>query len=254
MIEEPVATAAIWSRRCAFFGLLLAAIAVATVRIGAVDATAAMSILAAALAFAGLAILFAIAAMVVIWQTGRRGAGLAWGGLFLAAVLLAYPGWLGVKALRLPVLRDVSTDTADPPYYSRSASALAARDGHVPGEVPAEARDRQRRSYPDIQPIVLDLDADEAFQLVLSSADAVGWKVVDQSPPGGRAGLGHVDAVVRSLLMGLPSDITVRVRPLAGRTRIDVRAAVRFGRHDFGWDAEQIRKFAQELDDEVKSR
>jgi len=252
--DEPVSRAAVWSRRCALFALALAAIAVIALRGGTLDVVPGLAILAAAFASGLLAILFAAAAVVVIWRTGRRGSGAAIGGFFMAAALLAYPGWLAAKAVRLPLLYDVTTDTADPPNFSRSARALAARGGYVPVDPAAETREAQRRAYPDVQPIIIDLGAEDAYHLVLSAAVALGWKVVDQSPPGGRAGLGHVDAVDRTLILGLPDDVTIRIRPLADRTRIDVRSVSRYGRHDFGTNAARLRRFADELQGELAAR
>ena len=54
--------------------------------------------------------------------------------------------------------------------------------------------------------------------------------------------------------MGFPEDVTIRVRPLAGQTRIDIRSASRFGRHDFGGNAGRIQRFAQELQTQLDAR
>jgi uncharacterized protein (DUF1499 family) len=182
-----------------------------------------------------------------IWRTGRRGARVAWLGFFLAIGLLAYPGWLAAKAVRLPLLADVTTDLAEPPGFSRSARALAQRGGYVPVDPPVGTRELQLHAYPDIKPVLIDLGIDDTYDLVLATLSALGWKVVDETRPGGRAGLGHIDAVVRSRLLGLPDDVTIRVLPLANQTRVDVRSASRYGRHDFGSNAERIRAFTEEL-------
>ena len=58
----------------------------------------------------------------------------------------------------------------------------------------------------------------------------------------------------RTTLMGLDEDVTVRLRPLAGQTRIDIRAASRHGRHDFGSNARRIARFAEELQAQVDQR
>jgi uncharacterized protein (DUF1499 family) len=250
--EEPVSRASIWSRRCALFGLALGAIAVAAIRLGAVDVVAGLAILGAGLLFGLVAMLLAGVAIAIIWRTGRRGSRIALSGLFLAAVLLAYPGWLAAKAVRLPLLADVTTDIADPPAFSRSAKALQARGGVVPTDPPPETRELQRRAYPDVKPIVVDLSPEDAYQAVQQAVTALGWKIVDQSPPGGRAGLAHVDAVSRTLILGLPDDIAIRITPLATQARIDVRFVSRYGRHDFGTGASRIRAFAAALQAEIE--
>src|SRR5947199_6509783 len=110
IIEEPYSHAALWSRRLAFFSLAVGAIAVLLARSQAVDPTATLSVFAGAVLVACVALLFAGTAAVVIWRTGRRGAGIVASGVFLAALLLCYPAYLAANAVRLPLLNDVSTD------------------------------------------------------------------------------------------------------------------------------------------------
>jgi uncharacterized protein (DUF1499 family) len=54
--------------------------------------------------------------------------------------------------------------------------------------------------------------------------------------------------------MGFPDDVTIRIRPLAGQTRVDVRSASRFGSHDFGTNARRIEKFIEELQTQLENR
>jgi len=256
ILEEPVARAALWSRRLALFSVALVLIAVALVRLRAVDLAAGMSVFAFAVLAACAALLLAGAAAVVIWRTGRRGVGVALAGALVALGVLAWPILLSAKALRLPMLNDVSTDLNEPPYFSRSAQALAAREGHAPAEIAADRRLPQARAYPRVQPIILDLEADEAFQLVLRAAGVMGWEVVSQVRPGGRRGEGdgRIDAVARTFLLRFPDDVAVRVRPLAGQTRIDLRSVSRYGRHDFGVNAARIEAFAAALQAQLDAR
>lgn len=254
ILEEPWSAAAIWSRRLAAFSIAVAAIAVGLGRFSSVDSAGVLSVLGAAIFIACVAILFAGAAVVVIWRTGRRGVGAMLGGVLLAMLVLAFPAYLSVQAVRLPLLDDVSTDLNDPPDFSRSPRALAARDNFAHPAIPAEWRDAQRKAYPNVQPIVLDLDADEAWPLILKAAAARKWRIVDEVRPGGRIGLGHLDAIDKSLVMGFPDDVTVRVKPLAGQTRIDVRSASRVGRHDFGANARRIERFSAELQAQLDAR
>jgi uncharacterized protein (DUF1499 family) len=229
------------------FSVPVAIIAVALARTHAVEPQAALAVLGGAIFVALVASLLFFASCVVIWQTGRRGIGDALGGLLLAALTLGYPAYLAFEAVRLPVLADISTDPSDPPRFSLSEAALRARNGYRPPPFPADADGRRQAAYPDIEPIVVDLEADEAFQLVLDTAASRGWRLVDRRPPGGRSGVGYADFMVSTLVMGFDDDIAVRLRPLAGQTRIDVRSASRNGRHDFGVNAKRIRQFAEEL-------
>ena len=90
--------------------------------------------------------------------------------------------------------------------------------------------------------------------MVQKAIAARGWRIIDQTRPGGRSGIGHVDMVDRTLIMGFQDDVTVRLRPLAGQTRIDIRSASRTGRHDFGANAKRIQRFAEELQTQLDAR
>lgn len=252
--DEPVAAAARWSLRFALFSMALSVIAILIVRTRTVDVASGVSVFAFAILSACAAVLLAVAASVTIWRTGRRGIGSAVAGVLLAALVLAWPAWLAVQAVRLPILNDISTDINNPPGFSRSTRALEARSGHVPAELAAETRLPQTRAYPDVQPIVIDLDGDEAFQLVLTAAKEMGWQVIESSAPGGRIGDGRIEAIDRTLIMRFPSDITIRLRPGAGQSRIDMRSASRYGRHDFGVNAGRIEAFAQQMQQQLDAR
>ncbi len=250
ILEEPYSKAALLSRRLAVFALFVAVLALAGVKNGA-DLVA---VLGSAAAVAALAVLAALLAFAVIWFTGRKGGGQALFGLVLAMLLLAYPAYVAQQTLSLPRLYDLSTDIADPPNFSLSRAALAARNGATPPSLPPPIRKPQLKAYPQIEPILLDLDAKESFDAVLSAIAANGWRIVEKTPPGGRMGLGHVDAVATTFLLHFPSDVTVRIRPFAGQTRIDVRSAARFGPFDIGAPARNIAKFDAALDEIVNKK
>lgn len=252
--QEPWSQAALWSRHIAIFAATVAVMSILLARAHVIEPASALASLGSAMALALVALLLFCAACVVIWRTGRRGTGAAVGAAIIATATLAYPAYLAIQALRLPVLADISTDIDSPPYFSFSRAAYVARKGFQPKGLPARAREGQRAAYPDVEPIVVDLDADEAFALVLKTAKAVGWKPVDQRPPGGRTGEGHADFLDRTLVMGFDEDITVRLKPLPGQTRIDLRSASRYGRHDFGANAARITAFAEELQSQLNGR
>ncbi len=248
---EPISQAALWSRRLGLFAAVVALLALALMRLHVLEPVAALTTLGAAVAIALGALLLFVAACVTIWRSGARGLGIALGGLFLIAATLAYPSYLAFEAVRLPKLADVSTDIADPPDFSRSSAALTARGGVSHPNPPPEARAGQRAAYPDVEPIVLDIEPDEAIPLVIRTAAARGWRLVDQRAPSPRSGEAHLDFLDTSRVFGFDVDVTVRLRPLAGQTRIDVRSASRYGRHDFGSNAHRIQAFADELQNQL---
>lgn len=254
-IEKPFSSAALWCRRLAIFALAVGGVGVAITRMRLVEVPAGIAVFASAMALACIALLLAAAAWVGMWRTGRRGVGASIVGVACALGLLGLPFSMAVQALRLPVLRDVSTDLRDPPTFSQSSAALSARGGLTPPVTPPESAAAQRAAYPDVQPILVELEADEAFQLALKAAQDRGWTIIDRTPPSvGRSGLGHIDAIDRTLVMGFPEDITIRIKPLAGQTRIDVRSVSRYGRNDFGTNAKRIVAYAQALQTQLDTK
>ncbi len=250
IIEEPYSKAALLSRRLAVFALFVAVLAI----LGVKSPPDLIAVLGGAAAIACLAALSALLAFMIIWHNGRPGAGQAFAGLVLAILLLAYPAYLAQQTIFLPRLYDISTDIADPPYFSLSRAAIAARGGITPPSMPLAARRPQIKAYPQVQPILLDLDAGESFDAVLKAITANGWRIIEQRAPGGRLGLGHVDAIAKSFILGFPSDLTVRLRPLADQTRIDIRSVSRLGPFDFGTGARNIANFDTALDDIVNKK
>ena len=106
IVEDPYSTSALLSRRLAALALAVALIGVAAARWG-IEPSAALAVLSGSIGLAAGAILFALLAFVVIWRTGRQGAGQAAAGLFLALLLLAYPAFLAAKAAHAPRLTDL---------------------------------------------------------------------------------------------------------------------------------------------------
>lgn len=246
IIEEPFSKPAKWSPRLAWFALAVSGIAVLLIRFGLVDYQAGFVALGSGLVVALVAVGLSLFAFVRIWQEGYRGLGSAIRGILVAALVLAYPGFMAVQAVTLPRLADISTDTEDPPAFSRSRAALDGRKGHVPPEVSPEAREGQREAYLRIAPLTLDVGADEAFILARKAAANLGWQVIEAVPPGGRTGAGRLEAVDRTLVLNMPEDVTVRIRPLAEGARIDIRSASRLWEHDLGSNAARIRAFLDE--------
>lgn len=244
--EEPYSRPAKWSPTVAWFSLAVTVMAVGLIRFGWVDYPSGFAALGAGIAIALIAVGLSFIAFIRIWQEGRRGLGYAVRGLVLAALVLAYPSWMAVKAVTLPPITDIATDTDDPPAFSRSRAALEARGGRVPPDVSPGDREAQRAAYIRIAPLTLDLGPEEAFKVVQKAAQNLGWQVIEAVPPGGRMGAGRLEAVARTFLLKLPDDVTVRIRPRADGTRIDIRSASRMGTHDLGANAARIRAFLDE--------
>ena len=238
---------ALWSRRLAIFGIAVAIAGIGLARFGILPALQGLVVIGAGSVCAMLALVLAGAAYVDIWRSGAIGLTRANVGFLLALAALAFPAWQIARAYRLPPINDISTDLRDPPAFSRARTALDARQGHVPGESGQDVREAQRLAYPDVAPVVLEMGPEEAYQLVLEAVAEMKWQIVDRSPPSVRVGAGRIDAIDRTMVMKFSDDITIRIRPLANETRVDIRSVSRVGRHDLGTNAARIRKFTDVL-------
>lgn len=238
---------ALWSERLALCAIPFAIIAILLARSGKADPAQAIALIVIACLLAMLALAVAGVAAIDIWRHGRVGLLRLFRAAFLAALVLGGPAWLAIEAGRLPLLNDITTDLDDPPEFSRSSAALAARKGHVPPVRDPRERERQRAAYADLRPLVLDMEADQAFRLVLEAAQKLRWRIIEQSAPGGRSGQGRIEAIAETTLLRFQDDVTIRLRPTPAGTRVDIRSASRIGRHDFGTNAKRIRRLIEEI-------
>lgn len=141
--------------------------------------------------------------------------------------------------LRAFPINDVSTDVEDPP-------PLDGEDGTA-GTGPAmtvKRREKVRRGYPGLMGgLLLALRPEEAFRLAERRARAQrGWSVRRVAP------LQHLlTAVAVTPLVRFQDDVTVRVRPAAGGSRVDMRSRSRVGKDDLGANAARIQRFLRDL-------
>lgn len=247
VFEEPVSRAAVWSRRLAWFSLAVLVLTVLGFRMGQPSIEGLAPILGAYV-LVGLAFGLSILAFARIWHAGHRGVGIAFQSFVLCLLLLLPAGYAGLRLATLPSLKDISTDTEDPPSFSRSRAALDGRGGLVPAELPAASRRVQRQAYPQIVPIVLEVPAELAFDMARKAANTLGWQVLEAVRPGGRVGAGRIEAVARTRVLRFADDVTIRIRPRVDGSRIDIRSVSRLGGHDFGANAARIAAFAAEIE------
>jgi len=261
-IEEAPSRLAIWARRVALFSLAATLIAVIIVRSGALEIVPALSTLAGALVLAVVAILLAIGAALVIWFEGVGGAKQAATALFIGLALIAYPLYLGIKGYRLPAIYDITTDPIDPPRFDAIAR-LRPRDANPITYAGLYAAELQHAAYSDIEPDLTDSTPQEAYDAAMKVVIKRKWRIVDARPPQGNALRpldargppgppprdGFIEAIARTPILGFRDDVVVRVRSTSDGTRIDVRSASRYGRHDLGTNAARVRNLIGDIDD-----
>jgi uncharacterized protein (DUF1499 family) len=248
IVEEPTSRLAIWSRRCALFSLAATVLAILIVRSGILELVPALATFAGALVFAVIGIVLAFGAFAVIWKDGINGAGYAFTALLLGLALIAYPTYLGIRAYNLPMINDVTTDPIDPPRFDMLARLRPRGTVEYAGLYAAE---QQREAYPDIEPLVVTASTQIAYDQAISVIMRRKWRIVVDRPPQASRRDGMIEAVARTPVMGFRDDVAVRVRADGDNTRIDVRSASRYGRHDLGTNAGRIRSLLEEIDSKL---
>jgi uncharacterized protein (DUF1499 family) len=234
----------------ALFSLAAAILSIVIVRSGLLEIKPALATFAAALVFAVIALLLALTAFVVIWKDGLAGMGYALSAIGIGAALLAYPAYLGVKAYRLPMIYDVTTDPFDPPRYEALAR-IRPRDANPVIYSGLATAEKQQAAYPEIEPLEEDATPLAAYTAALAVVTKRRWRIVDQRPPQPPRREGRIEAVARTLIMGFREDVVVRIRPNEDGARIDVRSSSRYGSFDFGANAARIRSLVDDIDDAI---
>lgn len=247
IVEQPTSRLAQWARRCAVFALAVVVLAILIVRADLVETLPGMATFAAGLAVAAVAVLLALAAFAVIWQEGLAGFGQAFLGFVIGAALLAFPAYLVITRYDLPPISDITTDTVDPPPFQALARERP-RDANPIAYPGAEAAQLQRTVYPDIEPADLSVSPQDAYNAALAVVRARRWRIVDARPPAAGSRDALLEAVARTPILGLRDDVALRIRAIAGGARLDIRSASRYGRRDFGTNAQRVRSLLEDIE------
>ncbi len=242
-----------WSSRIALFAASLMVIDVLLHRLTSFPTPVAINLFAVSAVGMILACVTALLAFVQIWRRGYKGAGSAAIGMFLPSLALLWPLSYLPAYVNLPAINDVTTDVAQPPRFEELARQRS--EGSNPVDYPADQfAALQQAAYPDLHTFVMDRSAEEAFELVEEVVHKLHWRVAASTPPSGRpARGGTLEATDQTLLTGFTDDIVIRVDGGASSTRIDMRSASRYGRHDFGQNAARVRRFLTELQARAES-
>src|SRR4029077_2297236 len=123
----------------------------------------------------------------------------------------------------------------------------------------------QHAAYSDIEPDLTDSTPQEAYDAAMKVVIKRKWRIVDARPPQGSALRavdarapqepaapprdGFIEAIARTPILGFRDDVVVRVRQTSDGTRIDMRSASRYGRHDLGTNAARVRNLISDIDD-----
>lgn len=245
--DEPPSFLAGWTSRLAVFAALLLAVTVVLHRLFSLPTPVALNIATGCFAAAMLALVMGLVAGVDVWITGRQGAARIIFGIAVALALLAIPSAVWNLAMQWPEINDVTTDVADPPPFTGAARLRPS--GANPISYPAwKFAELQRKSYPDLKSLIVPRKPEETFDVVQAALAKLRYKVTSESPPSVEEGApGYIETTDTTLVLGFVDDIVIRVMEDEAGSSIDLRSASRFGRNDFGRNAERIRAILKEI-------
>jgi uncharacterized protein (DUF1499 family) len=208
--------------------------------------TSLLTLLAYAAYAGGAAAVVSLAALVgLLASRTRTTRALAFAilGVLIGGAVIGIPGSMRYESRRngYPPIHDIMTDTEDPPQFVDVLPLRANAPNKVeyPGERIAV---QQHRAYPDLKPVTLNVPPDQAFDRAAAAARDMGWDMVSADRSAGR-----IEATDTTFWFRFKDDVVIRLRPVEGGTRVDVRSLSRVGGGDVGTNAKRIRAYVERL-------
>jgi uncharacterized protein (DUF1499 family) len=246
-LSEPVSGLATWARNLAVFSVVAVLVSILIVRFGFLEMKPAIATFFGALGLACLSILIGFLGFAAIWQNGTRGMGRILLAFVIDALVLAYPAYLAIQYRKLPPIHDITTDPIDPPRFD-ALSRLRTGDGtNTAVYAGLYSAELQRKAYPDIEPVELEITPERAFDITMRLAAKRKWLVIDERPPQPPRRVGVIEAVARTPIMGFREDVSIRIQPDADGSRVDIRSSSRYFESDLGSNAARIAKLIDDL-------
>jgi uncharacterized protein (DUF1499 family) len=245
--SEPVSGLATGARSLAVFSVVAVLVSILIVRFGFLEMKPALATFFGALGCAALSILVSLAAFAAIWQNGSRGMSRILLALLIDAVVLAYPAYLALQYRKLPPIHDVTTDPIDPPRFEALARLRSGDGANTAVYAGLYSAEQQRRAYPDIEPVELEIPVNRAYAIALQLVNKRKWLVIDERAPQPERPIGRIEAVARTPIMGFREDVAIRVTPNGEDSRVDIRSSSRYFESDLGSNATRIAKLIDDI-------
>jgi uncharacterized protein (DUF1499 family) len=176
-----------------------------------------------------------VLAAAALWHSRGR-SGFAMLAVIIGLVVAGIPLRMFLVARSVPPIHDISTDTANPPTFE--AVVPLRKDASNSLEYTQNVAAEQRKAYPDIKPLIVEMPAAQMFDRASRAANEAGWDIVASS-----ADTWRIEATDTTPFFGFKDDVVVRLTPVGTRTVVDVRSVSRVGRSDIGTNARRIRDY-----------
>lgn len=260
---------------CANIGFCLLVAAVALHRFSMIQQPDLVLLVTLSAGFAALALLLSAKTFYNLWRNGDAGGRRALRASFLAVLTLVPPALVLVQISAAPRIHDISTDLENsvefntvmenvpdllqahqPNFRIRMLSYLGLDDLTAQNSLSTDAVPdmlQQISAYPEVSGRQYDSAQDHVLKAVLKVMKEQGITVTGSAGVAGEDIDVSVEGVAKTLILGLRSDLAVRLRDEAEQTTVDMRAVSRYGRYDLGFNAALIENFFNALDLEMRN-
>lgn len=147
------------------------------------------------------------------------------------------------RAQSVPPIHDITTDLENPPEFS-AIVRLRAEAPNPPEYAGPETAEMQREAYPEVKPVILPTDVQDAMDAAVMLITEREWKLVAINHNQGR-----IEATEKLAWFGFKDDVVLRFTETMEGTEVNMRSKSRIGRGDVGVNAQRIEKFLEDLED-----
>lgn len=274
-VSRRVSRSARYAPACALTGFFLLVAAVVIHRFSLIQQPDLVFIVAVSVLFAVLALLLSAKAFYNLWCSGDAGGRRALRASLIAAVTLVPPLLVLGQISATPRIHDISTDLENsvqfntvmenepdmlqaeqPDFRLTLLNKLGLGDLVAQNSLGTDAVPdmlQQISAYPEVSGRQYDSAQDHVLKAVLKVLKEQGFAVSSTSGVTGEDIDVSVEAVAKTFLLGLRSDVVVRLRDEAEQTTVDMRSVSRYGRYDLGFNAGLIESFFNALDLEMRN-
>lgn len=241
---------AIWALRLAVFAVLLLALGFLSHRFWILETPDFVFVACASGILALLALLCSAKGFRNLWLNGDKGGARSSCAMVLAFGVLLPFAVLANAWFSSPLLYDIATDVETPPQFPTDMPPrllwMNALTQTRSGDPLA-----QFAAYPDVLGRRYRAAPDRVAQGVSIVLKEFGWQVIASNVPSPETGATRFVATAHGFVLGLKSDIVIRLLDEGETTYVDMRSLSRYGKRDMGQNAVFITQFLGALEGEV---
>jgi len=241
---------AIWALRLGLLGAFLLTAAFVLHRFWRLETPDFFIAVAICFVLAMLALICAARGLRNLWVHGDKGGMRSSAAVILALIVLMPLLSFGAFWLHSPPFYDVSTDLETPPQFPADMPQRLSFMNPLTSRVSGDAV-TQFIVYPDVIGRRYEAAPDRVAEGVVNVLKHFGWQVVASNVSVQEAGAVSFVATAHSLLLGLKSDVVIRLLDEGETTYVDMRSLSRYGTRDMGQNAALITEFLGALEGEV---